>query len=85
MKPHRIERLSHEYKRNGTAPLLAALEVHSGRVLGKASVVLAWNADFDQRMLHQTAKRYGLELPIIEWYDLLGAYRSLGHQGNHLD
>ena len=32
MKPHRIERLSHEYKRHGTASLLAALEVHSGQV-----------------------------------------------------
>lgn len=32
MKPHRIERLSHEYKRNGTASLLASLEVHSGQV-----------------------------------------------------
>jgi len=32
MKPHRIERLSHEYKRHGTASLLASLEVHSGRV-----------------------------------------------------
>jgi transposase len=32
IKPHRIERLSHEYKRNGTASLLASLEVHSGQV-----------------------------------------------------
>ena len=32
MKPHRIERLSHEYKRHGTASLLASLEVHSGQV-----------------------------------------------------
>jgi putative transposase len=32
MKPHQIERLSHEYKRNGTASLLASLEVHSGQV-----------------------------------------------------
>lgn len=32
MKPHRIERLSHEYKRNGTASLLASLEVHSGQI-----------------------------------------------------
>ncbi len=32
MKPHRIERLSHEYKRHGTASLLASLEVHSGPV-----------------------------------------------------
>jgi transposase len=36
MKPHRIERLSHEYKRNGTASLLAALEVHSGQVQGQS-------------------------------------------------
>jgi len=32
MKPHRIERLSHEYKRHGTASLRASLEVHSGQV-----------------------------------------------------
>jgi transposase len=32
MRPHRIERLSHEYKRNGTASLLACFEVHSGQV-----------------------------------------------------
>jgi transposase len=32
MKPHRIERLSHEYKRHGTASLSASLEVHSGQV-----------------------------------------------------
>ena len=36
MKSHQIERLSHEYKRNGTASLLAALEVHSGHVRGQA-------------------------------------------------
>ncbi len=36
MKPHRVERLSHEYKRNGTASLLAALEVHSGQVHGQS-------------------------------------------------
>ena len=36
LKPHQVERLSHEYKRNGTASLLAALEVHSGHVRGQA-------------------------------------------------
>lgn len=35
VKPHKIERLSHEYKRNGTASLLACLDVHSGQVSGK--------------------------------------------------
>jgi transposase len=32
LKPHRIERLSHEYQRHGTASLLASLEVHSGQI-----------------------------------------------------
>lgn len=36
MKAHQIERLSHEYKRNGTASLLAALEVHSGQIMGRS-------------------------------------------------
>src|SRR5215475_12468122 len=36
LKPHRIERLSHEYKRNGTASLLASLEVHSGQIKGQS-------------------------------------------------
>ena len=36
MRPHRIERLSHEYKRNGTASLLASFEVHSGQVRAQA-------------------------------------------------
>jgi len=35
VKPHKIERLSHEYKRNGTASLLACLDVHSGQVNGQ--------------------------------------------------
>jgi len=36
LKPHLIERRSFEYKRNGTASLLAALEAHTGRVQGEA-------------------------------------------------
>ena len=34
LRPHQIERRSHEYKRNGTTSLLASLEVHSGKVSG---------------------------------------------------
>ena len=36
LKPHQVERLSHEYTRNGTASLLEALEVYSGQVRGQA-------------------------------------------------
>ena len=54
MKPHHIERLSHEYKRNGTASLLAALEVHSGQV--HAQTIRNNNSEtfirFLRRMLH---------------------------------
>ncbi len=35
VRPHSIERLSHEYKRNGTASLLACLDVHTGQVSGE--------------------------------------------------
>lgn len=35
LKPHLIERRSFEYKRNGTTSLLAALDVHSGKVRGE--------------------------------------------------
>jgi putative transposase len=35
LKPHLIERRSHDYKRHGTTSLLAALEVHSGEVHGQ--------------------------------------------------
>jgi transposase len=54
MKPHQIERLSHEYKRNGTTSLLAALEVHTGRVEGQT--IQRNNSDtfirFLRRLLH---------------------------------
>ncbi len=33
MRPGQIERRTHDYKRNGTVQLLAALEVHAGRVI----------------------------------------------------
>jgi transposase len=35
VKPHQIERLGHEYKRNGTASLMACLEVHTGQIRGQ--------------------------------------------------
>jgi len=38
LRPHQIERRSFEYKRNGTTSLLAALEVHSGKVTGECIV-----------------------------------------------
>ena len=56
IKPHRIERLSHEYKRNGTASLLAALEVHSGKVLGQS--IRRSNSDSFIRFLRRLLKEY---------------------------
>ena len=35
MRPGQIERRSHDYKRNGTVQLYAALEVHAGQVLSR--------------------------------------------------
>jgi transposase len=56
MKPHQIERLSHEYKRNGTPSLLAALEVHSGKVRGQS--IRRNNSDTFIRFLRRLLKDY---------------------------
>lgn len=56
IKPHPIERLSHEYKSNGTASLLSALEVHSGKVLGQS--IRRSNSDSFIRFLRRLLKEY---------------------------
>ena len=64
MKPHQIERLSHEYKRNGTASLLAALEVHSGQV--RAQSIRGNDSDTFIRFLTRLLKHYpGHDLYVI--------------------
>ena len=44
-------------------------EVHRelAQLLSGASVVVAWNVEYDRRLLHQTAKRHGLTLPVRTW------------------
>ena len=55
--------------------LLAALQ--------GASVVLAWNAPYDKRILAQTAQRHGLEFPTrLTWRDVLEEYRGLRRGGS---
>jgi transposase len=56
MKPHLIERRSHEYKRNGTASLMAALEVHQGTILGQC--IENNNSDTFIRFLRRLLKAY---------------------------
>ncbi len=64
MKPHKIERLSHEYKRHGTASLLAALEVHSGRVQGQT--IRRNDSDTFIRFLRRLLQAYpGQELHVV--------------------
>lgn len=41
---------------------------------GKA--VLAWNSSFDQRLMEQTARRYRLELPRVEWVCAMKLYKQ---------
>ena len=44
-------------------------EVHGELVelLRGAKIVIAWNVEYDSRLLHQTAKRHGLTLPSVTW------------------
>ena len=52
-------------------------------ILTGASAVLAWNAGFDCRMLHQTNARHGLPMPALAWRDLLTDDRALRPGGSH--
>ncbi len=45
-------------------------------LLDDASLVLAWNAPFDLRMLNQTARRHGLELPERPWGCVMRSYAN---------
>ena len=48
------------------------------KLLRQAKYVLAWNAEFDERMLRQTAERYHLRWKAkIRFHDLLDDYRKL--------
>ena len=48
------------------------------KLLRKSKYVLAWNADFDEMMLKQTAERYHLRWKAkIRFHDLLEDYRKL--------
>ena len=48
------------------------------KLFKQAEWVLAWNADFDERMLRQTANRYGLQWKNkYKLHDLLQDYREL--------
>ena len=45
-------------------------------LFSRASLVLAWNAAFDRRMLNQTAHRHGLQLPDRPWLCVMRRYAT---------
>ena len=60
-------------------------EVHQelAAVLRRARCALAWRADFDARVLGQTAAVHNLVLPSVEWADLRPAYVDARPKGPH--
>lgn len=60
-------------------------EVHEefAAVLGRARRVLAWRANFDARVLRQTAAVHNLALPPVEWADVRPAYVDARARGPH--
>lgn len=52
-------------------------------VLESASIVVAWNATFDVRMLNQTIERHELSDIQVDIADLLPAYRRFRPDGRH--
>ena len=69
MRPGLPERMTHDYKRNGTTSLFAALEVASGKVLGRCfprhthaeftSFLEAINRNYPRREIHMICDNYG--------------------------
>ena len=56
----------------------AAIHGTVAELFQQADHVLAWNAEFDETMLKQTAKRYRLRWRSgSKFHDLLGDYRTL--------
>ena len=58
-------------------------DVHAelASLLSDAQAVIAWNADYDSRLLKQTAERHGLSLPPVPWHCAMRAeadYRGTG-------
>lgn len=60
-------------------------EVHPALVsaMRTAEVVLAWRADFDARVLEQTAALHNLALPAAGWADVRPAYVEARPSGRH--
>ena len=49
---------------DGTSALFGVIEyVQKG-----VKILVAWNVEFDRRLLHQTAKRHDLTLPVRPWH-----------------
>lgn len=55
---------------------------HADRLVGlmRERVVVAYNAEFDRRLLEQTFERYALTLPVLDWVCAMRAYQAFaGH------
>ncbi len=51
---------------------------HADGLVGlmREKVVVAYNAEFDRRLLEQTFERYQLELPVLDWVCAMRAYQA---------
>ena len=60
-------------------------EVHPALVstMRTAEYVLAWRADFDARVIEQTAALHNLALPPVRWADVRPAYVEARPSGRH--
>lgn len=55
-------------------------DIHAKLVelLPSAPYVITFNSDFDERLIQQTSKIYGLRLPAIKWYCAMKSYSGEG-------
>lgn len=64
------------------APTLPEVWPHIWRAL-RGTLVLAYNAEFDERMRVQSAARYGLTRPVWRWSCLMEACTAFSWDGQH--
>ena len=78
MRPSQVERCTHDYKRNGTTSLFAALDVKAGTIIGKC-MARHWATEF-RKFLDEVERNVPTDLDIHVIMD-----KWLRHAQNKVD
>jgi len=74
MRPSQVERCTHDYKRNGTTSLFAALDVKAGTIIGKC-MARHWATEF-RKFLDEVERNVPTDLDIHVIMDSYGTHKT---------